>query len=1001
MTIQRLLARIAGLTMLCVLITLTSFSQTKIIKGKVTDDKGAPVQGATVTVKGSKSGASTGADGSYSLPVSPTARTIIISSVGFTTQELAIGDQSTIDIALVVSSQGLNEVVVVGYGTTRKKDLTGSVVSVQSKDFNQGLIVAPDQLLTGKVAGMEVSVSSGQPGAATTVKIRGNNSIRSGNDPLYVIDGVPLDGRAPVPVLQSSTAIPPPGLSGLGNLPGVDPLVYINPNDIASIDVLKDASAAAIYGSRGANGVILITSKKGSSSTRVDATVSVGVSGLMRQPDILNVGEYKSALTKYGASTDSGQSLNPFKQITQHGVTQNYNLSLSGGNDNSKYRASFLAFDQNGIVKNSELAKYLANFNGQTKFLDKRLSIDFNLTAANFSLQQPPISNDAGSTGNLISAAMNWNPTLRLVNPDGTYNLGNPSGQINPLALLAAYYDKTTVTTILGSITAAYKILPSLEYRILYGVNYGAGSRNNQMLGWINATGGNAPGNGQAFVAQSSLFSQTLTHTLTFNQKLTDKLGLNVIAGYEYWETSFSNQSTYGYGFNYNLSQTGQIPVKYYNNLQDALPNNTVNVSNVDPTSSIQSYFGRAVLNYDDKYLLTATLRDDGSSKFGSNHRYGLFPSVAAGWTISNEDFMKNNTMINNLKLRVGYGVTGNQQFPAGSAQAQFQYTSNGSLQAINIANPDLKWEQVASLDAGLDFSLFGGKLSGYVDYYHKKTENPLFAATATQPGGGQAFVWKNLPGNIINKGYEISLSSPIINNETVRWNLGVNVAHNHNEFFYPALGTAPLALTGSISGQGTSNTFAQAIANQQPVDAFYLKKFQGFDQNGVTQLAPTFTYEGNPNPAWIVGITTDVSYKSLTLTLNMHGAYDYLIYSNTLTNVTNLGNITNGKNIAKSALGTTESAGDFVTSSTRFLYSGNYMKMGNATLSYHFANLGPAKNATFFLTGTNLFEITGYKGFDAEVNIDKNNNGVPSIGIDYIGYPTARTFTLGLNFSL
>lgn len=1004
MTIQRLLVRLTGFILLCVLFTQPAFSQTKTITGKITDDKGAPLQGATVTVKGTKQGASTGADGSFTLSVPSTATTLVISSVGFTQQEVSINGKTDVSVGLQPSSQGLNEVVVVGYGTARKKDLTGSVASVQAKDFNRGVIASPDQLLTGKVAGMEVSVASGQPGAATAVKIRGNNSIRSGNDPLYVVDGVPLDGRAPVPNIQSSTANPPPGVSGIGNLPGADPLIYINPADIQSIDVLKDASAAAIYGSRGANGVILLTTKKGTANaTRIDASASVGVVGLMKKPDVLSASDYRSALTKYGGGSDSGLSLNPFKEIMHHPLSQTYNVAMSGGTENGRYRASFLAYDQKGLLINSELQKYLANFNGQHRFFDKHLSIDFNLTASNFSLENPGISTDAGSTGNLISAALNWNPTLRLVNPDGTFNQTNPANQINPLALLSAYYDKSTVNTILGNISATLNILPGLDYKILYGVNYGMGTRDNQMLGWIAATGGNAPGNGQAFVGQSTLFSQTIDHTLSYNKKLTEDLNLNAVVGYEYWTTAFKNQSQYGYAFDYNTVQGQYTPIAYYNNMQDAKPQNNVNVTTIDPTVSLQSYFARAVLNWKDKYLLTGTFRGDGSSKFGPNNRYAYFPSVAAAWNITNEDFMKTSNIFTNLKLRAGYGTTGNQEFPAGAAQNQFQYTGNGQLATLNFANPALKWESVKSFDFGLDFGLFGNRLTGYIDYYNKKTTGPLFNGqiSAPSPGTG-SLVWQNLPGYIRNQGFEVSLSSPIVKTDKFQWNLTVNAAYNKNEFNYAAIGTAPLYLTGSITGQGTSNTFVEAIANKQPVDVFYTYKFLGYDQNGITQLSKSPVYAGNPNPHWILGISTDVSYKNLSFNLNMHGAFDYMIYSNTLTNVMNLGNITNGKNIAKSVLGSPESPADYVASSTHFLYSGNYLKAGNATLNYRFGEVTRfVKNANVFLTVTNLFEITKYPGFDAEVNTDHNNNGVPSIGIDYIGYPTARQFTLGLNFSL
>ena len=339
------------------------------------------------------------------------------------------------------------------------------------------------------------------------------------------------------------------------------------------------------------------------------------------------------------------------------------------------------------------------------------------------------------------------------------------------------------------------------------------------MLGWIAATGGNAPGKGQAFVGGSNLLSQTITHTLSYNKQLTDKLNLNAVAGYEYWTTSYSNQSAYGYQFDYNLSQSQYTPIKYYNNMQDANPANNVNVSSIDPTVSLQSYFARAVLNYNDRYLLTATFRADGSSKFGTNNKYAYFPSVAGAWNISNEDFMKNSTVVNNLKFRLGYGTTGNQEFPAGAAQNQYQYTGNGSLATLNFANPALKWESVKSIDGGLDFGLFGNKLYGYIDYYSKKTSDPLFNGqiAAPSPGTG-SLVWQNLPGYITNKGFEISLSAPIVNTENFKWNITVNIAHNKNEFIYPAIGAAPLYLDRiDPAGQGTSNTFVEAIANKQP----------------------------------------------------------------------------------------------------------------------------------------------------------------------------------------
>src|SRR5882724_6830172 len=357
MTINRLLTRLATLA-ICVLLTQFAFSQNKTITGKVTDDKGVALQGATVSARGSKTGTSTDANGAFRLSVPPGTNTLVITSVGFTRQEIDVSDKTDISVALVNSNASLNEVVVTGYGTARRRDVTGAISSVQAKDFNKGVVTNPDQLLQGKVAGLQIINTSGQPGAATIVKIRGNNSIRSGNTPLYVVDGIPLDGRSPKPGLFNSA---------LGVTPDANPLTYINPADIASMDILKDASASAIYGSRGANGVILVTTKKGVvGPARIDVGASVGFSGVMRKIKVLDASGYRAALASYSApKSDSGASIDPFKSIIHSGApSQNYTFALSGGNDNGKYRASFLYSDQDGIIVKSGLKKYVGNFNG-------------------------------------------------------------------------------------------------------------------------------------------------------------------------------------------------------------------------------------------------------------------------------------------------------------------------------------------------------------------------------------------------------------------------------------------------------------------------------------------------------------------------------------------------------------------------------------------------------------------------------------------------------------
>jgi len=995
MIIQRLLVKWTCSILICVLFTQSAFSQTKTITGKITDDKGAPVQGATVTAKGTKGGASTGADGTFKFTIPASANTLVITSIGFAQQEIDVSGKNSIDVSLVSQGQSLNDVVVVGYGTARRKDLTGSISSVLAKDFNKGQINSPEQLLQGKVAGLQITNSSGQPGGLTIVKIRGNNSIRAGNSPLYVLDGVPLDGRSPRPGAN---------VSGVGNSPANDPLTYINPTDIANVEVLKDASASAIYGSRGANGVILITTRKGTTgSAKLDAGASVGVSDIMRHVKVLDAGSYRSALKQFSApNSDSGANINPFDKILRSSWTQNYNVALGGGTENGKYHASFFMGNQDGIILKTNLKKYVGNFNGQYRFLENKLSLDFNVIAANVYETIAPISQDAGSGGNLISLGLIWNPTLTMQRDDGTFNQANPSGQVNPLALSAAYNDHANTTTFLGSVSAGYKITPWMEYKLLYGVNYGTGSRKFELQGWIKATGGIADGAGAAAIANTELISQTVTHTLHFNTKITSDLSLNdALLGYEYWTTTWRGNGEAVYGFDYNLDQKNLLPVHYYDNMQDGKQGNLSSFGFNDPKVEIQSYFARVPLSYMGKYLLTATFRADGSSKFGSNHKYAYFPSVAGKWVISNEDFMKNNGIFNNLAVRVGWGETGNQEFAADAALDVYKYTANGSISRSHYGNKDLKWETVKSVDAGLDFSILNNHVSGFIDYFNKKTTDPLFLTVISQPtAGGQIFT--NLPGaSLTNKGVEISILADLVTGKDFNWTINGNVTFVKNKFMVSGAGNNPIAFTGALHGQGTSGAYAQAIGNNQPVDVFYLPVFNGFDQKGIGQYSAGPVYTGDPNPTSFIGFSTNLSYKKWDLAINTHGSFGNKIYNNTAMSVLNISNILGGRNIASGLVSAGENTANAITPSTRFLESGSYFKLGNTTLTYKIGTIGHLRNFSVYVTGNNLFVISNYKGFDPEVNVDKALNGIPSLGIDYIGFPTQRTIMAGVNFSL
>ncbi len=1004
MNVKRFARALLFCQLLLLLLQTTAWAQSKTVTGTVTDDKNSPIQGASVLVKGTTIGTATDASGNFSINVPATAKTLTITYVGYSSQDVSIVGVSTVSATLVLQQQSnLNEVVVIGYGTARKKDLTGSVASVTSKNFNQGVIAAPDQLLQNKVAGVEVTNNSGAPGSATTIKIRGNNSIRAVNNPLYVIDGVPLDGR---------TARPPVnlGTGGFGSTPDDNPLLFINPNDIAQIDILKDASAAAIYGSRGANGVIVITTKKGSGGpTRIDFSTNFSVNaGYMKKFEVLNTSEFRSALHKYNLDTitsskyDFGSSTDALKAMTQSTLSQNYSVSLSGGNDNGKYRASFLGGRLNGFIKNSNLDKYLGSFAGTYKFLDKRLTIDFNFIAGHVTENTPLVSNTAGSQGNLISSAISWNPTASFYNSDGTYYFPT-NGIGNPMATLRGYSDLSNVDEVLGNISAELRIIKGLNYKFQYAINHGTGTRNVNIDGFLQSF---APigGNGFGATANAKLTSQTFTHTLDYNTSLTKDLNLEALAGFEYWQTNYSNNIFSALGFNTNLSEKALVSIPYTDILQDGKTQNLPGVF-VDPRTELQSVFGRVSLNYLEKYFITGTLRSDGSSKFGQNNRYGYFPSVGAKWLISNESMFKNQNLLSAFGLRASYGITGNQEFPAGSSQEQFSFGAYNTAGQINVFNPNLKWEETRSYNIGLDYGFAKNRITGSIDYYNKNTTNILFQSTAIQPApASQYFI--NLPAHLINSGIEFGISASVIDKKSFSWDVSGNFSYNHNilKDFYAAGTKTPLQIqTGQINGQGVSGTLAQLITNNQTVDVFYLKPFLGFDSAGNQKVGANPVIGGNPNPQSNFGFSTTLRYQKISLILNAGGAAGYKIYNNTATDVTNISNIANGgRNIDKNAYNSAEGTKSAAAASSRFLESGDFVKLRNATLRYDFGKIGTyIQSLSAYVSGTNLFVITKFSGFDPEVNIDKNNNGYPSRSIEYIPYPTPRVITFGVNIGL
>ena len=990
MTLKRLL-HASSLLSLLLIFSLGAFAQEKTITGKVTDFKdGSPISGASVLPKGaSTAGTTTGPDGTFRLNVGTKVTTLLISYVGYGTVEVAISDKTIVDIKLSASGSNLNEVIVVGYGTARRRDLTGAVTSIRERDFNKGVITSPDQLIQGKAAGVLVINNTGQPGGSTTIRIRGSSSIRSGNQPLFVVDGVPLSGNSSRP---GSTG-------GDFGSDGGNPLNFINPNDISNIEILKDASATAIYGSRGANGVVMITTKRGQSGAPyLDVNSSIGVSTVLKKLDVLDGNEYRKALTDYGVTSGNyGKSEDAFKAITQTAITSNSNVAFGGGNENGRYRFSLGYLDQEGVIRTSQLKKITANLTSSFKFLpNRKLGLDFNVLVTQTDENVAPVSAFAGFTGNVIAQALQWNPTLNLRKTDGSINpfpVGNTT--INPLASLEYYKDKARVNTIIASVAPSYKITNELEYKVLFSVNRQEGVRKGMANRLLNLQG--IENRGLAFINNSEQTNTQITHTLNYNNQITSSINLNAVAGYEWLTFNSRGNGVSGRDFS-------NVGLNYYDILQYSTTADRSIGSGINPTTELQSYFARAILNYKDRYLLTGTFRADGSTRFGKNNKYGYFPSIGFAWNATNEAFLEGNKIFDNLKVRLGWGTTGNQEFPSGASQDRFAVTGIGTFSQTNFGNPDLKWETSATSNAGVDFSVFNGRLTGSIDYFYKKTTDVLFERTLAQPAPSGK-IWVNLDGSVINKGVEITLLGAIIRNSDFTWNLGGNASFLKNE----VTGLVGFYETGELRGQGFSNVLGQRVVSGQPLNVWYLAIHEGIDKTTGQSIytggdpASNKFYLGSPNPKTILGLATDVAYKKFTASLNFNGTFGQFLFNNTAATVLGIGNLGN-RNIAKSILGgdAKEAISNAPAPSNRYLEKGNYIKLANATLSYRIGKIGNViRNLNVSLTGQNLFVITKYKGFDPEVNTDAGFGGIPSLGVDYVPYPSARTIIFGVNFSL
>ncbi|WP_312077059.1 SusC/RagA family TonB-linked outer membrane protein [Chryseobacterium sp.] len=885
-------------------------------------------------------------------------------------------------------STEIEEVVMVGYGSQKKSDVTGAVGSVKSEDFNKGLVANAGQLLQGKVAGVNVANVSGEPGANQNIVIRGVGSLRSGTTPLYVIDGFVID--------NSNT--------GVAN----NPMNFINPQDIESMDVLKDASAAAIYGARGANGVIVITTKKGKKGrTQMNLSSNLTISNLANKMDVFGADEFRRQVTAMGAKVDDmGGNTDWQEELTRTAVSKTVNFSAAGATDTSNYFAALGYEDQEGILYNSNLRRYTGRVNVSQKAFDGRVNIDFNLNGTRTENNRPSVTS-------MVSTMLTLNPTYPAFTDGSPTTIFN-NGAFNPLIRQQIYKDFTSNNRILANISPSVEIIKGLTYKMNLGIDYSSADRVVQNtphaipleVGTLNLN---------YFTNNNTLIENTLTYKFKINRH-----DFNVMAGHSYQRLFLTARS-----WDYSVFPNNGIEPQYQ--IGAANKNNTTS-SSIANRNELQSWFGRVNYGFDNKYLLTATLRADGSSKFGENNRYGIFPSLAAGWNISKESFLQDVDFISNLKLRASWGKTGNQEIPSKITKRSYKSASDGSGQAtypmddsgnypvgiylVRANNPDLQWEVTTQTNIGLDFGFFNNRLTGAVDFFKKVSNDILLEISPEDPIEPAETMWKNIPDmSINNTGLEFAINYDSNRNSDFTYSVGGNMSFIKNE-----VKDSPYKVisTGEAQGPGTTNAVINGYINGQPIGTFYVRDFQGLNASGTNifrdvdgdgQITDNDRIAaGSALPDFTYNINLKAAYKNFDLGLNFNGVAGNMIYNNTASTLFTRGRLGLSQNTTGAATQfPNESANNTNVISTRYLEKGDFFRLNNATLGY---NLDPKllgigehiRNIRFTVTGQNLFVITKYSGFDPEINTGISQGGIQSFGIDYATYPRARSFVFGVN---
>ena len=971
------------LLLLFTLTAITVQAQTGTLSGKVVDETGLPLPGASIQIKSVSKSTSTDLSGNYRITgLANGSVTLSVSFIGYTTldQVVAVQGNTIANINLKPDAQKLNEVVVIGYGTAQKKDLTGSITTVGAKDFQKGTITTPEQLIQGKVAGVNVTSNGGAPGAGSQIRIRGGASLNASNDPLIVVDGVPLSGN------------------GAGNVS--NPLSLINPNDIETFTVLKDANATAIYGSRASNGVVLITTKKGGTGAPViNFSTNNSIGTIAKKVAVLSADQIRAFVNANGTAVQKaylGTSNTDWQdEIYQNAFTTDNSLSISGAFHGVPYRVSGGYLDQQGLLITDKLKRATGAINLSPSFFDKHLKVDLNLKGA--------LSDTHFANGGAVGSAIQFDPTqsVTATNAFGNYfewtqgALPNPNAPRNPVALVRLQDNNGNAARSIGNIRFDYSFhfLPELHANLNLGYDVSKG------YGQVRVP---------QFAAQSYSTQGSYTQSLANTTDKTSEFYLNYAKNVESIDSRFDITAGYGY---YDNSKTEFYTPSYRATgavqVLPTFPNNTFR-------NKLLSYYGRFIYTLANKYILSGTMRADASSKFSEENRWGYFPSVGFTWRIIGENFLKDSKVLSDLKLRLSYGQTGNKdgigdydyiaKYYASSTTGQYQIGNQFyNYYAPAAYDPDLKWESTTTYNAGLDYGFLQGRIYGAIDAYYKKTKDLLSTINIPVGTNFNNLLTTNV-GNMEVKGAEGSINFAAIKSADVNWDFGFNVAYNKRKVTNLTLNPDPgsKVAAGNISG-GTGITLKYNAVNQIPGSFFVYKQvydgngkplegvYEDLNNDGVINTSDQYFYKA-PDPNFTFGFNTAFNYKKWTISTVLRANIGNYVYDNVSSNFGIRANILSSAGLINNAgvdfLNTNFQNNQFL--SDYYVKNASFLKMDNVGIGYDAGKIFRNKATTLRITGNvqNVFVVSKYKGIDPEL----------SSGIDNTLYPRPRTYTIGLN---